>query len=271
MLRKMSIIPEGMRTNDDMPFGFLSLPRELRDQIYELALWHQKSTKFWSPSSDLLTPGLFRVNKAIHYEVTSLFYSHTCFRFTQRAAENVSDFLGLIGRNNADCIRHICVGFPKFNYQEPGNFLDFSVTLKDTSVGILTNIQSGCANLSTLTLHKGGSATRDLENYALEEPWVITGVLKLINPFFRAMSSLQWIIIDLAVNDLYGRTDLNNLILKEMESQGWIKELERDDGSNSTIWVRPVTSSQARSCPRAWVPTVISYRRFYRKKFFEWF
>ena len=45
------------------------------------------------------------------------------------------------GRNNADYIRYICVGFPKFLNQDPGD-----ATLEDDSRGILANIRSGCAN-----------------------------------------------------------------------------------------------------------------------------
>jgi len=46
--------------------------------------------------------------------------------------EDVASFLGQIGRNNADYIRHICIHFPKFLYLDPGD-----VTLEDDSLGIL--------------------------------------------------------------------------------------------------------------------------------------
>ena len=49
--------------------------------------------------------------------------------------ENVISFLETIDRNNADCIRHVCVNFPKFLYLNPRN-----ITLEEGSIGTLTNI-----------------------------------------------------------------------------------------------------------------------------------
>jgi len=49
--------------------------------------------------------------------------------------EDVASFLRTIGRDNADCIRHVCVNFPKFLYLELGD-----VTLEEGSIGILANI-----------------------------------------------------------------------------------------------------------------------------------
>lgn len=55
-----------------MSFNFFSLPRELRDQIYELVLLHQELIDpFIDPwgyydRREKLTPELLRVNKTIH-------------------------------------------------------------------------------------------------------------------------------------------------------------------------------------------------------------
>jgi hypothetical protein len=49
--------------------------------------------------------------------------------------KDVASFLGTIGRNNANSIRHAYVSFPRFLYLEPGN-----VTLEEVSIGIFANI-----------------------------------------------------------------------------------------------------------------------------------
>lgn len=71
------------------------------------------------------------------------------------------------------------------HYLDPGD-----VTLEDDSVGILANIQSGCANLSTLitSLYSINAMEHRLD--ALDNPKVATKALKLVNTHFRGLSSL---------------------------------------------------------------------------------
>jgi hypothetical protein len=108
-----------------------------------------------------------------------IFYAQNRFDFTMGTPEDVASFLGQIGRNHADYNRHICVNFPKFLYLDPGD-----VTLEDDSVGILTNIQSGCANLSTLTTSLYSTNAMELRLDALDNPKVVTEALKLVNTHF---------------------------------------------------------------------------------------
>ena len=114
-----------------MSSNFFSLPRELRDRIYELVLLHQGLIDPWFDYDrrQKLTLELLLVNKTIHRETSSLFYAQNRFDFTMGTPENVASFLGKIGRSNTDYIRHICVGFPEFRYLDPGD-----VTLEGDSV-----------------------------------------------------------------------------------------------------------------------------------------
>jgi hypothetical protein len=126
---------------------FLTLPSELRNRVYELCLLHQEPLDPWTNYNrrQELTPGL-RANRTIHREASSLFYTQNRFNFTMATPKDVASFLGTIGRNNADYIRHICVNFSNLRDLEQGN-----VTLEEGSNIILANIQSGCTNLSTLS------------------------------------------------------------------------------------------------------------------------
>ena len=198
-----------------MSSNFFSLPRELRGQIYELVLLHREvinprveSSLWFSRPQFKLNTELLHVNKTIHHETSSLFYSQNRFDFTMGYPEDVASFLGQIGRNNADYIRHICVDFPNFLF-------DPVVTLDDYSVRILANIQSGCANLSTLTTTRRSTDMWEHRLNALCNPKVVTEALKLVNTHFRAISSLREIIFEVYHD---GPSDH---MRSEMESHGW--------------------------------------------------
>ena len=124
-------------------------------------------------------------------EASSLSYAQNRFDFTIGTPEDVASFLRQIGRKNADYIRHIYVGFPKFLNLDPRD-----VTLEDDSVGILANIRSGCANLNTLTTSLYSTNAMEPRLDALDNPKVVTEALRLVNTHFRAISFLQEIIVE---------------------------------------------------------------------------
>ncbi|RYP70490.1 hypothetical protein DL771_005427 [Monosporascus sp. 5C6A] len=191
--------------------NFFSLPRELRDQIYELCLLHEEAINPWADyyQRKERTSGLFRASKTVHHEASSLFYTQNRFDFTTTTSEAVASFLGTIGRN-ADHIRHVIVNFPQFLHLEPGD-----VTLEDSYVSIIANIQSGCANLSTLTTSLYSTNAMELTLDAIDDPKVVTEALKLVDTQFRTISSLQDIIVELYEDGP------NDHIRSEMESYGW--------------------------------------------------
>jgi len=199
-------------TTTDTPASFLSLPSELRNGIYELILLHQEPIDPWVNyiRRQELTPGLLRANKAVHREASSLFYAQNRFDFTKGTLEDVASFLEQIGSNNAAYIRHICVDFPRFLYLDPDH-----VTLEEDSVGILANIQSGCPNLSTLTTSLHSTNAMEFRLDDLDNPKIVTEALKLVDTRFRAISSLQEIIVEVYED---GPSDH---IRRGMTSHGW--------------------------------------------------
>lgn len=215
-------------TTTDTPASFLSLPSELRNGIYELILLHEEPIDPWFDYNrrQKLTPGLLRANKAVHREASSLFYAQNRFDFTKGTLEDVASFLEQIGSNNAAYIRHICVDFPRFLYLDPSD-----VTLEEESVGILANIQSGCANLSTLTTSLYSTNAMELRLDNLDNPKIVTEALKLVDTHFRAISSLQEIIVEVYED---GPSDH---IRRRMKSHGWTisttEYVEEEDWSRS--------------------------------------
>ena len=218
-------------TKSDMS-NFFSLPCELRNQIYELVLLHQEVINPWD-CYDLrqlrqeLTLELFNVSKIIHREASWLFYAQNRFDFSMGSPEDVASFLGQIGRNNSDCIRHICVDFPKFSYLDSGD-----ITLEDDSFAILANIQSCCTSLRALTTSPDSTNAMELRLDALDSPKVVAEALKLADTHFRAISSLQEIIVNVYED---GPSDY---IRRKMESHGWtisIAECVEEEDFNRSL------------------------------------
>jgi hypothetical protein len=114
--------------------GFLSLPGELRNQIYELLLLREHpidfvrcdSLRVSNPPPGAPVVALLRVNKAIHREAASLLYGANCFDFVghsispipfsrQVGATNMAHLGHLrvylfIDSTNLACIRDSCTG-----------------------------------------------------------------------------------------------------------------------------------------------------------------
>ncbi|KAH6652794.1 hypothetical protein BKA67DRAFT_301437 [Truncatella angustata] len=191
--------------------NFLSLPRELRDQIYGLCLLREEPFDPWM-GYDLrqeLTIGLFRVSKTVHHETSSLFYTLNHFDFSTATPGEIALFITAIG-THSNYIRHIHINFPQFLHLEPGN-----VTLEDSHIGILANIQSGCTNLSTVTTSLWSSNAMELKLDALDYPKIVNEALKLADSHFRGIPSLQEIIVELYEDGP------NDHIRRQMKSYGW--------------------------------------------------
>ena len=200
-----------------MSSNFFSLPCELRDRIYKLVLLHQDLIDPWDnyDQRQKHSPQLLHVNRTIYREASPLFYAHNRFDFTMGTSEDIASFLEHTGRNNADSIRHLCIEFPMFLHLDRD-----TVTLEDDSAGILASIQSRCANLRTLTTARRSTSAMALELDALDNPEVVTEALKLVNTHFRAISSLQEIIIE------FYEGGPGDDIRRKVESHGWTINVE---------------------------------------------
>jgi hypothetical protein len=196
-----------------MSTNFLSLPSELRNRIYELCLvWEEPINPCmdYFYSGQEVSPTLLRANKTIHREARPLFYGQNCFDFTMITRDRVTPFLEIISRSNADYIRQVRVDFPMFRSLDLGD-----VTLEEDSISIFANIHSGCANLSTLTTNP---PSRNDERFCLDgldHPRIAAQALELVNTTFRAISSLQEIVIEVCENTP------SHYMKEKMKSHGW--------------------------------------------------
>jgi len=154
-------------------------------------------------------------------------YAQNRFDFATATPEDVASFLKTIGDNNAACIRYICIDFPSLRDLEPGN-----VTLEEGSDGILANIQSSCANLRTLTTSLSSTHAMELRLDALDNPKIVIEALMLVNTRFRAILSLQDIIIEVYEDGPSG------YMRRKMENHGWtvrITEYVEEWGSDRSF------------------------------------
>lgn len=192
--------------------GFLGLPSEIRNGIYELVLLLPEPIDPWMDFSrqEKLTLGLFSTNKTINNEACSLFYGKNRFDFTTATPEKIDLFLKQIGPNNTGYIQHIWIRFPRFLYLDPGE-----VTLEEDSITILSSIHSSCVNLSTFTttLYSTNAMENRLEN--LDNYQVASEALSLVDTRFRAISSLREIILQVYEDSVGGG------IRNRMKSLGW--------------------------------------------------
>jgi hypothetical protein len=200
-----------------MTTNFLSLPSELRNRIYELVLLDERYINSWACSYSYRPPtiGLLCANKTIHREASSLLYAQNRFDLTANKPQLVA-FLDQIGCN-ATYIRHICIKFPTFCSLDRHN-----VTLEDDSLHILAKIQSVCTNLSTLatTLYSTDAVTLELD--ALDNPNIVVQALAHVNAHFRAILSLQEIVVEIYEERPSAHTR------KTMENLGWNLELQEN-------------------------------------------
>ena len=197
-------------------------------------LLHQQPIDPWAAYPETFTPGLLRVNRAIHSEATPLFYGQNRFDFTGNYLKMVPSFLEHIGSKNSGYIQHVYIDFPRFLHLRPG-----SVTFEKSSLTALTNVQSSCANLKTLKtcLYTTNAMELTLDN--LENFEVATEALKLVDTRFRSISSLQDIILeaykDAPSEDLRERMMSHGWkisIIKYGEEEDWVGSLDgfADDG-----------------------------------------
>ncbi|KAH6847959.1 hypothetical protein B0I37DRAFT_154755 [Chaetomium sp. MPI-CAGE-AT-0009] len=234
------------RTMARTPIGFLDLPSELRNMIYDLALVREDPIKPWPHShgqecwkdpskpwshfrvQECWTPGLLRANQPIHREASSILYGRNCFNFTNavtlEAPDQLVSFLKNIGPNNAGYIQHVLIDFPVIYRMEE-------------AIDILANIGTSCVNLSALTT---SLSTTNIFEHALVglSNDVAVEVLKRIDAAFKKFQSLQKITLQ-AYDDPPG--DGFRTVMKGF---GWTFDLKGPEdwlgdisGSDDDYWI----------------------------------
>ncbi|KAJ5288045.1 hypothetical protein N7478_003731 [Penicillium angulare] len=147
-----------------MPASFLSLPAELRNEIYKYLLVCRNPINPWGTGHELAS-NLLSTNTTILYEASSLLYGNNCFDLTSLSPKLISEFLNAIGLVNASHLQCIRIDFPEFrNFEDEVSFED--------NLHTLAMIQAYCTNLKYITTTAStryfhGNSTRFRQPYDL--------------------------------------------------------------------------------------------------------
>ena len=191
-----------------MPATFLSLPAELRNEIYIYLLVRKEPIDPWNGDHEL-DLNLLSTNTAILHEARSLLYGHNCFDLTWEPGR-IPECIDTIGFINASHLQCIPIEFPRLRD------LEDEVSLEDVSLHILEKIQSRCTNLRKLITAPESTNTMENRLVSFDSPSICARALALIAACFRAISSLQEIVVEVY------EEGLSSDIRKKMESHGWI-------------------------------------------------
>ncbi|EPS31526.1 hypothetical protein PDE_06481 [Penicillium oxalicum 114-2] len=126
--------------------GFLSLPAELRNKVYELALVTDKTITPWENTTQVSAQFLC-TNKQIHQEGRDYLYGANFFALDAPSGEALRAFLEQIGPDNAARIEGIKIRTPrvKVDTEEEGEMEQVDITALDM-------IREKCLALKTLHL-----------------------------------------------------------------------------------------------------------------------
>lgn len=192
-----------------MPASFLGLPAELRNEIYRYLLVPGEPIDPWNGDHGLV-PNLLFANSIILFEARPFLYGHNYFYLTTGKSKQISRFFDGIGHINASHLQYIRIDFPQLRD------VDDEVRLGEGSLRILEKIQSCCPNLRRLVTTPDSTLFMESRLDSFDSPRICARAFALVGAHFRAVSSLQEIIIEVYEE---GRS---SDIRKKMESQGWI-------------------------------------------------
>ncbi|RJE17735.1 hypothetical protein PHISCL_09929 [Aspergillus sclerotialis] len=185
-----------------MSTNFLSLPPEIRCEIYKYLLVHKGYfCLFYRGGDQELASNILCTNKMIFNEARSLLYGHNRFDFTTCKSDFVFQFLDQIGRHNASYIRYMRIEFPYLcDLDSERLILEYGI------FRILAKIQSDCTNLRT--------AMR-FNHHPLSNSFHLDDLLTRIATYLEKIHSRHEII-----GEIY--EDSGSAIMKrEMEHRGW--------------------------------------------------
>jgi hypothetical protein len=212
-----------------MSLNFLSLPAEVRYEIYKLLLVRKHEVIDPYEGQHALVPSILATNSTILKEARPLLYGHNIYNLEHfdwdREADIISEFLDNIGEANASHLKSICIAFPQLaNYGDhigptPGN------------IEILEKLASACTNLKTLTLNS--LSTNAIENVLAElgDPPLAAKILATIDASFKKISSLEEVVAEVSPDVPCPE------VRKEMERLGWkFDPTVEVDGSSPEDW-----------------------------------
>lgn len=209
-----------------MPASFLSLPAELRNEIYRYLLVSGDPIIPWSKRHELAS-NLLSTNTMILHEASSLLYGNNCFDLSSSSPILICDFLATIGLVNASHLNGIRISFPEFH--DVGE----EVSLEEESLRALTKIQKYCTDLKSITATAPSTYWMGIQ-LSVDSPSICDRALDLVDAHFRAITSLQEIVVEVYDDGL------ESSLIGKMKSYGWtfrtVEIVEEEEWDNDRTW-----------------------------------
>lgn len=220
----ISIARQGRTQN--MPASFMSLPAELRNEIYKYLLVSGDPIIPWSKRHELAS-NLLSTNTMILHEASSLLYGNNCFDLSSSSPILICDFLATIGLVNASHLNCIRISFPEFH--DVGE----EVSLEEESLRALTKIQEYCTDLKRITATAPSTYWMGIQ-LSVDSPSICERALDVVDAHFRAITSLQEIVME-----VYDE-GLESSLIGKMKSYGWtlrtVEIVEEEEWDNDRTW-----------------------------------
>jgi hypothetical protein len=206
--------------------NFFSLPREIRDDIYDRVLAIPNPLYIFQETPDspvhCFTPrrprkwlALLYTTRQLHSEASHAFYRAHQFEIVDshetRISEYLQSFINCIGPTNAASLAHLCIEFPRL---EPGNGKPDKIRINNDSLRNLQLLQRMCTRLATLelTIHsKNAGLIIDRADDLVQE------ALLVIKKQLGLISSLRKVVVRV----MYGKGTLSAAALESMQRLGW--------------------------------------------------
>lgn len=202
----MSLVRDSRSEGSSSTVGFLGLPLEARENIYErvLVLNHPvylfqdygRRVETFAPDKPRHWLALLRTNRQIHRESKAVFYGKTYFFLMDRPQQQgalLLSFLNCIGSPNASTISRLCISFPLVEAEAGG------VRMGEDSLRGLELLRDKCTNLITLEMQVCRENSRFLRG---ADKQLVREALMRIDAQVKAIPSVQRIAVRLHVKDM---------------------------------------------------------------------
>jgi hypothetical protein len=200
--------------------GFLSLPIEIRNIIYErvLAVPHPlyvfqdtgSRVEIFAPEKPHEWLGLLFVNRQISEEARTVLYGVNHFHFMETTPRLLASFLNLVGNINAGLLSRLSIKFPTLEISKARSE---EIRIHTDSLQSLQLLQQRCIKLTTLEALVYNSSeviTDDRDTQSVRDAFAE------INAQFRCIRSLKEIIVRVYTKPL---SPSIRALMKEL---GWV-------------------------------------------------
>ncbi|MCJ1439227.1 hypothetical protein MMC27_008618 [Xylographa pallens] len=206
--------------------NFFSLPREIREKIYErvlivahpIYLFQEPGSRVeaFAPDKPFRWLSLLYTDRLIHKEATPVLYGMNNFCLVDTTPQQIGllqDFLKCIGFVNAGLLSHLCINFP---VTENVGGQTGKVKLRDDSLHSLKLLRDQCTNLTILETFVHRKNSKGLVYADQDNSQFIQDGLSQINSQFKAISSLNKVIVR-----IHEGTPIPSVI-EMMQGLGWV-------------------------------------------------